>query len=247
MIYLRFTIFSFVLLLVSSCSTPKNLTVVKKHKVREKIEVCKSKKSLYQGLKDIDANIGDDIFLRIFKQERELELWVRTEGKYKLCKVYPICSYSGGLGPKLKQGDKQAPEGFYKVSKRQLKPNSKYHLAFNLGFPNKYDKNLGRTGSYLMVHGKCSSTGCYAMGDSQIEEIYKMAEASLDDSDDSFDVHIFPFRMTQQNMNSYQASEWFKFWKNLKLGYDIFERYGVVPIIKSPQDIYRFYVNKGII
>jgi murein L,D-transpeptidase YafK len=212
--------------------------------VLPKIEVIDVEQSLENSLNYIGAKVGDAVFIRVFKKEKILELWVEVNGKYKLCKTYTICAYSGKLGPKLKQGDKQSPEGFYIIKKNQLKPNSKYHLAFNLGFPNQYDKNLGRTGSYLMIHGKCSSSGCYAMGDRQIEEIYKMVNAALKTDKDTIAVHIFPFKMTQDNMYKHATNRWYKFWVNLKLGYDIFDRYGVVPIVKSPETTYRFYIHK---
>ncbi len=225
-----------------SCTTSKKESIVVKPKAKKapKVKVL----NLEESLVKIGANIGDPIFIRIFKKERELELWVKLDGRYKLCKIYKICTYSGKLGPKLKQGDLQSPEGFYTVAKRQLKPNSKYFLAFNLGFPNRYDRNLGRTGSYLMVHGKCTSTGCYAMNNQQMKEIYTMAEASLNSGQKRFSVHIFPFRMSKKNMEFYRDHKWYDFWVNLKLGYDIFERYNVVPIVKAPKKRYRFYMKK---
>lgn len=144
---------------------------------------------------------------------------------------HPICYFSGRLGPKLKEGDQQSPEGFYKVSARQMNPNSTYHLSFNLGFPNKFDRANGRTGNYLMVHGNCVSIGCYAMTDEKIEEIYTLASAAFKNGQKRFQVHIFPFRMTEQNMQTHQKSEWLSFWKNLKQGYDFFETNKTVPKI----------------
>jgi murein L,D-transpeptidase YafK len=120
------------------------------------------------------------ILMRIFKAESELEVWkAKEDGRFYHFKTYPICSYSGGLGPKQKQGDRQAPEGFYYVTQDLMNPRSKYHLAFNMGYPNKYDRALGRTGANLMVHGDCSSSGCYAMTEAVMEEIYILARESL--------------------------------------------------------------------
>ncbi len=120
------------------------------------------------------------ILIRIFKAESELEVWkAKDDGRFYHFKTYPICSYSGGLGPKLKQGDRQAPEGFYYVNQSQMNPRSKYHLAFNMGYPNAYDRANGRTGAHLMVHGDCSSSGCYAMTDAVMEEIYILAREAL--------------------------------------------------------------------
>lgn len=164
------------------------------------------------------------ILMRIFKAESELEIWKQKEdGHYYHLKTYPICAYSGGLGPKLKQGDRQAPEGFYLVDKELMHPKSQYHLAFNMGFPNAYDRALGRTGSNLMVHGDCTSSGCYAMTDAVVEEIYILAREALAGGQENFQVHAFPFRMTAANLAAHKDNDWYAFWTNLKEGYDYFE------------------------
>lgn len=234
------------LIFTASCSTPQKAPIITKPKtvVKEKPIPKPKILNLEESLKKINAKIGDPIFMRIFKKEKILEIWVKVDKAYKLCKTYPICTYSGELGPKLKQGDKQSPEGFYTITKKQLKPNSKYHLALNLGFPNQYDKYQKRTGTYLMIHGKCSSTGCYAMQNRQIEEIYMMADMALKGGQEKFHVHIFPFKMTPKNMIVHSSDEWYLFWVNLKLGYDIFERYNVIPIVKASEDRYRFFMKK---
>ncbi len=166
----------------------------------------------------------DDIFVRIFKTESELEVWKRRDdGHFYHFKTYPICNWSGALGPKLKQGDKQSPEGFYRVARHQMNPNSSFHLAFNLGYPNAYDRSKGRSGNFLMVHGDCRSAGCYAMTDALVEEIYALAREAFDGGQSKFDVHALPFRMTDANMKAHRRSKWFPFWKQLKEGYDYFE------------------------
>ena len=134
------------------------------------------------------------MYVRIFKEESELELWKqRDDGRFYHFKTYPICNWSGALGPKTKQGDMQAPEGFYRVPQHQMNPNSQYHLAFNLGFPNAFDRTHGRSGSYLMVHGGCSSVGCYAMTDPAIDDIYRLASAALTAGQPGFQVHAVTF------------------------------------------------------
>jgi murein L,D-transpeptidase YafK len=174
------------------------------------------------GKKGMDT--GQPIFIRIFKEESELEVWKqRADGRFYHFKTYPICSWSGDLGPKLKQGDKQAPEGFYQVARGQMNPNSQFHLAFNLGFPNAYDKSHKRTGDFLMVHGKCKSAGCYAMTDALMEEIYALSREAYIGGQESIHVHAFPFRMTDANMTRHAKNEWAPFWKTLKQGYDHFE------------------------
>lgn len=172
------------------------------------------------------------IFIRIFKEESELEIWkARDDGRFYHYKTYPICNWSGELGPKLRQGDKQAPEGFYSVKPHQMNPNSSFHIAFNLGYPNAYDRAHNRTGDFLMVHGKCRSAGCYAMTDALIEEIYALAREAFRGGQKQIEVHAFPFRMTDANMERHQKHRWYKFWQVLKEGYDHFEIHRIPPNI----------------
>ena len=180
---------------------------------------------LQRALVDSGTRPGSPIYIRIFKMERELELWVDNGDRYLLFRKYPICTFSGELGPKLREGDQQSPEGFYTVGPAQLNPASRFHLSFNLGYPNQYDRALGRTGSALMVHGNCASIGCYAMTDGYIEEIYAMADAALRNGQRQFQVHIFPFRMSPERMSSYRSFRWYSFWLELKAGYDLFEEH----------------------
>ena len=164
------------------------------------------------------------ILARIFKEEAELEIWKKNRnGEYALLKTYPICRWSGDLGPKKKEGDRQAPEGFYTITPGQMNPNSNYYLAFNTGFPNAYDRSMGYTGSELMVHGDCSSRGCYAMTDEQIQEIYALARESFFGGQKAFQLQAFPFRMTALNMAKHRNNPNFAFWKMLKEGYDHFD------------------------
>ena len=164
------------------------------------------------------------ILVRLFKEESELEVWKQdTTGRFALLKTYPICRWSGELGPKVKEGDRQAPEGFYTITPGQMNPNSSYYLAINLGFPNEFDRAWGRTGDFLMIHGICSSRGCYAMTDEQIGEIYALARESFFGGQQSFQVAAFPFRMTPLNMARHRTNPNMAFWKMLKEGYDHFE------------------------
>jgi murein L,D-transpeptidase YafK len=194
---------------------------------RSKAVLKKQTAILSKSLNENSLKIGNAIFIRIFKESKELELWMQKTGskEYRLFKTYEICTYgSKGLGPKLKEGDQIAPEGFYYVPKTKMNPNSEYHLAFNLGYPNSYDLAHGRTGSLLMVHGNCVSIGCFAMTDPAIEEIYTLAHYAFENGQAYFRVHCFPFRMTEKKLQAHQLSEWYKFWKNLKEGYDFFEK-----------------------
>jgi murein L,D-transpeptidase YafK len=164
------------------------------------------------------------VLMRIFKEEAELEVWKRdATGRYALFKTYPICNYSGDLGPKVREGDRQSPEGFYQINMGLMNPRSSYYLAFNMGFPNQFDRSYGRTGSHLMVHGDCSSRGCYAMTDEAIAEVYALAREALQGGQDSFQVQAYPFRMTPRNIARHRNNPNMVFWRNLKEGYDHFE------------------------
>ena len=189
------------------------------------------------GKKGMDTNAP--LFVRIFKEESELEVWKqRPDGHFYHFKTYPICNWSGDLGPKKVQGDKQAPEGFYAISRDQMNPNSQFHLAFNIGYPNAYDRAHGRSGNFLMVHGKCKSAGCYAMTDALIEEIYALAREAFIGGADGFQVHAFPFRLTEANLARHRAHTDYAFWQTLKEGYDYFETTHLVPDVVVCQKQY---------
>ena len=180
--------------------------------------------SIKRKMTDLNMSSTSPIMIRIFKEESELEVWKQTRtGKYKKLEEFEICKWSGKLGPKFKEGDRQAPEGFYEITPALMNPNSSYHLAFNLGYPNRYDRAHGRTGSHLMVHGACSSRGCYAMTDEQVEDIYALARESFKGGQKSFQVQAFPFRMTPENMARHRDSDHLDYWNMLKTGYDHFE------------------------
>jgi murein L,D-transpeptidase YafK len=174
----------------------------------------------------------DPILIRIHKQESELELWKRDRsGRYALLKTYPMCRWSGKLGPKMAEGDRQAPEGFYEVTASMLNPRSQFNLSFNLGFPNRLEKSLGWQGSALMVHGACSSSGCYAMTDQAIGEIYAVAREALAAGQASFQVQALPFRMTAENLALHRNDPNLPFWRNLKQGSDRFALSRQPPVI----------------
>ena len=226
-------------------SLPKPKTVIEKEKPH-RMPVAEKEKDLIHidfntRLLELHAKVGNPVFVRIFKEEALLEVWIKPNHEYVLFKQYPICAFSGHLGPKLKEGDKQSPEGFYKVTKHLLNPKSKFHLAFNLGYPNAYDKAHKRTGSYLMVHGECVSIGCYAMTNAKIEEIYKLVDIALKKGQKYVQVHAFPFRMTEENMAEHEESQWYDFWTELKEGYDYFEAEKLPPQIKVKNGHYTIH------
>lgn len=196
------------------------------------------KPTLVTALQKKNLNYGSPIFVRIFKSERVLEVWVKQNESFSLFHTYPICTFSGQLGPKLREGDGQSPEGFYQVGLGQLNPYSSYHLSFNLGYPNTYDRANGRTGNYLMVHGNCVSIGCYAMGDEAIEEIYTLMEAALRSGQKNVDVHVFPFRFDSTKI-AWQGSQWQAFWSDLKPGFDAFNQTKKPPLVTVSSKRYR--------
>lgn len=186
---------------------------------------------LERDLGATSLRFGAPVFIRIFKAESELEVWLEDGARFRLFRRYPVCAWSGALGPKRRQGDGQSPEGFYRVGRGQLNPRSQYHLSFNLGYPNAYDRAHGRTGDFLMVHGSCVSIGCYAMGDDGIEEIYTLVSAALDGGQAAVPVHIFPFRFGDRAESRWRDDPWADFWRNLREGHDAFERSGRPPRI----------------
>jgi murein L,D-transpeptidase YafK len=209
-------------LLIAACANAPTIPPAEQPLTKQTLDLL--------GKKGMDP--GAPLFVRIFKEDSELEVWkARDDGRYYHFKTYPICNWSGDLGPKQKQGDKQAPEGFYNVSAGQMNPHSQFHLAFNLGYPNAFDRSHGRTGDFLMVHGKCKSAGCYAMTDALIEEIYALARESFKAGQTSIPVHAYPFRMTTANLVRHKKHPAMPFWQSLKPGYDHFETHRVPPSV----------------
>ena len=189
---------------------------------------------LSRELSSLGFAMGNQVFIRIFKEEREFELWLKPVGSATFVhwKTWPIAAMSGLLGPKLKEGDLQAPEGFYSVSAKAMNPESRFHLSFNIGYPNAFDRTHGRTGGLIMVHGNKVSIGCFAMTDPVIEEIYLLAEAALNHGQGEFCVHVFPFRMTDERMALAADSPWRSFWQDLRAGYENFEVSRVPPVMR---------------
>lgn len=197
-------------------------------------------------LRTIGSSPREAMLIRIYKDESALEVWKQVNGgTYKFFKAYEICSWSGELGPKIKEGDRQAPEGFYSITPGLMNPKSNYYLAFNTGFPNKFDRVHGRTGSQLMVHGDCSSRGCYAMTDEQIAEIYALGREAFKGGQRTFELQIFPFRLTAENLAKHYDSPHLEFWRNLKIGYDAFELSKQVPTWDVCEKRYVFNVEGG--
>ena len=182
----------------------------------------------------IGARLGAPMLLRVFKQEREVEVWVQPEDQqtFVLFRIFPICFYSGKLGPKVKEGDMQSPEGFYFVGPAQMRAKSQYHRAIDFAFPNDYDAAQGYTGTELLIHGNCVSSGCYAMTDPFVEQLYELGWATAATAAQGFWIHAFPFHMTAEALAGQQDSPWLGFWQQLKAGYDAFETSRIPPHIR---------------
>ena len=176
------------------------------------------------AMDSIGTDRNQPILIRAFKKESEIEIWKRTRaGTYALMKTYPVCRWSGRLGPKTRKGDRQVPEGFYTVTPGQMNPNSAMWLSFNVGYPNPMERALGRTGGDIMVHGTCSSRGCYAMTNEQMDEIYAVMREAFQGGQKVVQFQSYPFRMTAENLAKFRNDPNMSFWKNLKEGNDRFE------------------------
>jgi murein L,D-transpeptidase YafK len=176
--------------------------------------------------------LGRPILIRIFKTEAQLEVWMDAGTRFELFATYPVCNWSGALGPKIAEGDKQSPEGLYSIGRRQLRRIGRWPRSLDIGYPNTFDRALGRTGSYVLVHGGCTSTGCFAMTDPVMAEIFALSEAALARGQKRIEVHVFPFRMTAETLAAHTGGEWSAFWSNLKEAYDLFERTWVPPAVR---------------
>jgi murein L,D-transpeptidase YafK len=198
--------------------------------------------ALERDLAQQNLHFGDPVFLRAFKEEGELEVWVRHRqtGTFRHFRTWKVAAQSGTLGPKLAEGDGQVPEGFYFVPPSRMKPDSIFHLAFNIGYPNEFDRQHDRTGSFIMIHGGSVSAGCLAMTDPAIEEIYTLCDAALLHGQRFFRIHLFPFKMTTARLALEEENPWFPFWENLREGFERFECDKIPPDVTARDGRYYF-------
>jgi murein L,D-transpeptidase YafK len=209
---------------------------------RAKAAAERVKKLFATDLAAKNLHWGDPVYLRAFKEEGQLELFVkdRQTKRFVLFRTYPIARQSGRLGPKLSEGDGQVPEGFYAAGRGGMKSDSTYHLAINIGYPNEFDRSHNRTGSFIMIHGNHVSIGCLAMTDEKVEEIYSLCDAALQKGQPFFRVHIFPFRMSKERMERAMGEIHYTFWQNLQEGYQLFEEHGLPAETRVENQRYRF-------
>lgn len=194
---------------------------------------------LSERLAEAGVQPGAPMLMRIFKETSELEVWLEKGDRFLLFATYPICHWSGTLGPKLREGDKQTPEGFYTITQRQLRHIGRWPRAINLGYPNAFDRAHGRNGSYILMHGGCSSVGCFAMTNPVMSEIHGLAKAAIREGQRHIPVHVFPFRLTDAALARHSASPWHGFWSTLKEGYQSFERTRRPPRVSVCEGAYR--------
>ncbi len=224
-VLIRASIFALIVADLGGCSTIVNtpMATVRTGTVRA---------STLRQMESLNIDRAAPVLIRIYKEDSTLEIWKQDRsGKFVLLNTYPICNFSGNLGPKLTEGDHQAPEGFYDITPDQMNPNSSEYLAFNTGFPNAFDRSLGRTGSFLMVHGGCRSVGCYAMTDYAMEEIYGLVDEAFKGGQEKVQLQAFPFRMTAQNLARHAGNPNMSFWEMLKAGSDAFWTTGRPPTV----------------
>ncbi len=182
---------------------------------------------------------GSRMLIRVFKAESELEVWFEKSGVYALFATYPICYWSGSLGPKLREGDRQSPEGFYTITEQQLHHGDRWRRSLDVGYPNVFDRVNGRNGSLILVHGGCDSIGCFAMTNAVNAELYDFVSATLRNGVQHVPIHVFPFRMTDANLAAHGEAPWKEFWADLKQGYDSFERTRLPPHVSVCGNRYR--------
>ena len=211
---------------------------------RSRAVIEQRRPDLVESLKEQGLELGAPIFIQIVKSSDEggyLKLFAENKSKeFELYRSWDVCAASGKLGPKIKTGDNQSPEGFYFVKPGAMNPWSQYHLSFNLGYPNAYDRDHGRTGSYLMVHGDCVSIGCYAMTDGGIEDIFTLMDAAFKNGQPFVRVHVFPFPMSKKNISRKSNRGHTAFWNNLKEGWDMFYKNKRPPNVEVQNKRYVF-------
>ena len=182
----------------------------------------------------------EEMYIRSFKYDRQLEVWVKGSAKepFKLFKTYKVCMQSGTMGPKRMQGDYQVPEGFYYIN--EFNPNSNYHLALGLNYPNASDKILSdslRPGNAIYIHGNCVSTGCIPISDVPIEELYVIATRVKAMGQDFIPVHVFPIKYNVKKSADYldqtlqTKPSLIDFAARLKEAFNYFEEKKQLPVI----------------
>jgi len=193
-------------------------------------------------IEKVGGEIGNKILIIIFKTEKRLELWMDIAGEYKFLKSYPIISYSGKLGAKVSIKDKQAPEGYYSINIHRIIRKDELFTKLDLGFPNRYDKEHNVSSGYASIHNPSIQEDGFVIDNNNISEIYNIVQEALLNGYKTIPVYIYPFVMTQYNLERYYNSRWIDFWRNIKEGYDYFNRYHRTPKIEIRNGRYIFHI-----
>ncbi len=239
--FLRFQFLFFVLIMAELSFSQNSYLGNNKSEYKLAENLSKAEDSVIKEFKKKNINWPPtSVYIRSFKYDRQLELWVKDDSlnKFKFFKSYKICMQSGSMGPKRMEGDYQVPEGFYHIN--EFNPNSNYHLSLGINYPNTSDRILSdslRPGSAIYIHGNCVSTGCIAISDEPIEELYVIASAAKISGQEFIPVHIFPVKYNNRNSLDYLNTTikenvyLQKFNKNIREVFDYFEINKQLPII----------------
>ena len=203
-------------------------------------EIDLAKEFSEKGLK-----LGSPVFLRVYKQTSEMELWVQQGPRYELFKIYKICRWSGGLGPKFYEGDRQSPEGLYRITTSDLIVNQRWDRAMNINYPNNFDQVNGRGGSSILIHGGCGSIGCFAIQNQNVEEVYGAVRAALRNSQAYVPVLTLPFRYSALAPEKEDTLHMSEFWSDLRRADLLFERDKLPPIAWICDGRYYFADRRG--
>lgn len=232
-IYFRLILLAVVILPIQNGSAQTNFLKGQKRYQRVRTAIKEKGTVIKHKLKENKLSPENlNILFVAYKAESELDLYVKSpeNSTYKKLKTYSICAKSGNLGPKLKQGDQQVPEGFYHIDR--FNPVSSYYLSLGINYPNKADKvksKVKNLGGDIFIHGNCVTIGCLPMTDENIKEIFLYAVYAKNNGQQEIPVYIFPFNMNSKNCTHYRKknktnSELLDFWNNLKLGWDNFDK-----------------------
>ncbi len=189
--------------------------------------------------------LGSPVFIRVYKQTSEMELWVQQGPRYVLFKTHGICRWSGVLGPKFYEGDRQSPEGLYRITTSDLIVNRRWDRAMNINYPNSFDNLNSRGGSGILIHGGCGSIGCFAIQNENVEDVFGAVRAALKGGQAYVPVLTLPFRFTALAPEKEDTLHMSEFWADLRRADLLFERDKVPPAAWICDGRYYFADRRG--
>jgi murein L,D-transpeptidase YafK len=200
---------------------------------------------LSKAFEEKGLKLGSPVFIRVYKQTSEMELWIEKGSRYVLFKTYGICRWSGGLGPKYYEGDRQSPEGLYRITSADLIVNARWDRAMNINYPNSFDVMNGRSGSGILIHGKCGSIGCFAIQDRNVEEVYAAVREALKGGQAYIPVLSLPFRFASLAPSKQDTRQMSEFWSDLRRADLLFARDRLPPAAWICDGRYYFADRRG--